>query len=135
MEQIINNLQMVFMAMGFLMLAWTSNMLLSIYQNVSMYNEKFSIGKFFKGIVKMFVLCVSTGIITLILTLFPEYLTNFGVQIEGLEGFNVMAIAIAYATVAYKYLKKSVTKLMEILNSEELTNYEISDEEIDNYII
>lgn len=135
MDLIINNLQMVFAAMGFLMLAWTSNMLLSIYQNVSMYNEKFSIGKFFKGIVKMCVLCVSTGIITLILTLFPEYLTKFGVQIEGLEGFNVMAIAIAYATVAYKYLKKSVTKLMEILNGEEQTNYEISDEEIYKHII
>lgn len=133
MELIINNLQMVFMAMCFLILAWLCNMLLSLYHNISICNEKFEVKKFARGIVKVIVLCISTGIITLIMTLFPEYLTKFGIQIEGLESFNVMAIAIAYATVAYKYLKKAVVKLMAILNAEE--SEELTDEEIDNQII
>lgn len=116
-EMIIYNLQMIGCAMLLLAGAWLANMILGLFYNTVISTEHFDKKKLVAGIMKLTAVCIGTALASVVITLFPVYLTKYGIGIqdEAIETFSVIVIAGIYAVAIIKYLKECIGKLTDIL--------------------
>ena len=116
-EQIIINLTWVGYAMGILSLAWLSNFAFSIYFNIKVVEELFDIKRLINGVEKLVALCVGIGLLSLVITLFPIFMTYVGVPIneEYTTLFSVLTVIILFGNSTIKYTKQAYDTLKQIL--------------------
>ena len=116
-ELILYNLQMVGYAILLLLGAWLANTILGMYFNVKVSSEAFDKKRLLKGVLKLFSVCIGTALVSIVITLFPEYLNTYGIGIgeENIETFSIIVIAGLYAVSIVKYIKECIGKLTEIL--------------------
>ena len=116
-EMVIHNLQMIGFAMALLATAWTANMVLGLYYSTVITCEGFDKKRLVTGILKLLAVCVGTALSCIVITLFPEFLSMYGIQLaeEAIDTFSVVVIATAYAVAIAKYIKEFMAKLLDIL--------------------
>ena len=107
------------------------NTLLGIYYNLKTLKEQFSREKLLTGLLRGGIILVSGLAITVIVSLLPEILTEFGITADTnlFENISTAAIAGILASTIIHYLTDALKKFYAILNShnsiEENTNPEI----------
>lgn len=119
MEQIITNLTWVGYSMGILSMAWLSNFAFSIYFNIKVVEELFDMKKLIDGVERLLALCAGIGLLSLVITLFPIFMTYVGIPIneEYTELFSILTIIILFGNSTIKYAKQSYDTLKQILEN------------------
>ena len=118
-ELLLKNIQLI----TILILAYLGslgiNTLLGVYYNLNTLKEGFSKEKFIAGLVRGGIVLVGGLAITVIISLLPEILTNFGISTsnELFENLSIVAMAGVLASTIARYLGDALKKFYAILDS------------------
>lgn len=113
---ILGNLQVIGYGLALFAICWFSNFMCSMYFNIGVVKDKFSLQKMLLGILKLFSLIVGIGSLVLAFTLLPEYLTKIGFPIpdEWTEMFNMLGLVAIVITSAITYGKQALATISDI---------------------
>lgn len=113
----INDMQMIGCAMMLLLGAWLANAVLGLFYNTTVREEQFDKKKLLNGLWRLGTVAVGTALASAVISLFPAYLTEYGISVQddALNTFRVIVIAGLYAVAIIKYLKECINKLTDIL--------------------
>lgn len=118
-DTLLQNLQLI----GILILAFLGslgiNTLLGIYYNLNTLKEQFSKEKLFTGLARGGIILVSGLAITVIVSLLPQVLNQFGITADTnlFENISTVAMAGILASTIIHYLNDALKKFYTILNS------------------
>lgn len=118
-ELLLKNIQLI----TILILAYLGslgiNTLLGVYYNLNTLKEGFSKEKLIAGLVRGGIVLVGGLAITVIISLLPEILTNFGISTsnELFENLSIVAMAGVLASTIARYLGDALKKFYAILDS------------------
>ena len=117
-ELIISNLEKVGLGVLLFLGAYASNMLLGAWRSVKIEGFEFEWGKIASSLAKFIVLGVGIGLMSIIVSILPFYMTYVGIDIgeETMQIFDSIVIISAFTTAAIKYVKDAYTKLKDILS-------------------
>lgn len=106
-------------AAGFFLLAYLSNMLLSLQYNIKVLKGSFDKQRFIDGLIKMVSIAAGTILLIVAITGVPIFASMVGVPIptEYIDIFNILVIITAFLTPTFKYCKEAFYKLDGILNA------------------
>ena len=116
-DTILYDLEMTGCAMVLLAGAWLANMILGLYYNTTVSGETFDSKKLLSGALKLLTVAFGTALISVVVSVFPVYLTKYGIEIQedAISTFSVIVIATIYAASIIKYIKECISKLTDIL--------------------
>lgn len=100
------------------------NTLLGIYYNLNTLKEQFSREKLFTGLLRGGIILLSGLAITVIVSLLPEILTEFGITADThlFENISTAAMAGILASTIIHYLSDALKKFYAILNAKNPTD-------------
>ena len=117
--EMLSNLQMVGIAFVVFAFAVLANIIGSCYYNIHTLKENWSISKFLNGILKMVVIGLTTGILSMVATALPYVLSMAGMTItdEMEQIYTVVAILGLYANGILKYYREAYSTTKEIIEN------------------
>lgn len=117
MNLVIVNLEKVGIGVVLFLGAYIANIFLGAWANVKIEGYEFDWKLIAQSLVKFVVLGVGVGILSVVVSIIPIYLTYIGIEIgaETLETIDSMVIIGSFATATIKYITDAVSKLKTIL--------------------
>lgn len=117
MNLVIVNLEKVGIGVVLFLGAYIANIFLGAWANVKIEGYEFDWKLIAQSLVKFMVLGVGVGILSVVVSIIPIYLTYIGIEIgaETLETIDSMVIIGAFATATVRYITDAVSKLKTIL--------------------
>ena len=111
------NLEKVGVGVALFLGAYLSNILLGIWSNVKIEGYDFDWKLIVQSLVKFVVLGLGVGLLSVIVSVIPMYLTYIGIEIgaETMETIDSMVIIGAFATATIKYVTDALSKIKAIL--------------------
>ena len=99
--------------------AYLSNICLGVWRNVKIEGYDFDWKLIAQSAVKFIVLGIGIGLMSIVVSILPEYMTYVGIDItdEAMQVFDSIVIVTAFMTAAVKYVKDAYTKLKDILGA------------------
>lgn len=121
-EILTENLVTVFHAMALLAISWLADCMLSTYRNVGILDQAWDKVRFFNSIKRLLVLVVGLTLIVVVVTDFPLFINETGIEIpsEYIEVFNIISILLAILMTAGKYAKGAIEAFFNILDYKKL---------------
>ena len=116
---VVANLEKVGIGVLLFLGAYLSNICLGVWRNVKIEGYDFDWKLIAQSIVKFVVLGVGIGLMSVVVSVLPEYMTYVGIDItdEAMQVFDSIVIVTAFMTAAVKYVKDAYTKLKDILGA------------------
>lgn len=116
---IVANLEKVSIGVLLFLGAYLSNICLGVWRNVKIEGYDFDWKLIAQSVVKFVVLGVGIGLMSIVVSILPEYMTYVGIDItdEAMQVFDSIVIVTAFMTAAVKYVKDAYTKLKDILGA------------------
>lgn len=113
------NLEKVGVGVALFLGAYLSNILLGIWSNVKIEGYDFDWKLIVQSLVKFIVLGLGVGILSVVVSIIPMYLTYIGIEIgaETMETIDSMVIIGAFATATIKYVTDALSKIKAILGN------------------
>ena len=117
-ELLFQNLQLI----GILILTYLGslgvNTLLGIYNNLNNFKQEFSKEKLVHGLLRGGIILVGGLVITIVISLLPGLLTQFGISssTDLFENISVVAMAGVLVSTIVRYLSDALKKFYSILN-------------------
>lgn len=98
--------------------AYLANVCLGAWRNVKIEGYDFDWKLIAQSAVKFVVLGIGIGLMSIVVSVLPEYMTYVGIDItdEAMRVFDSIVIVTAFMTAAIKYVKDAYTKLKDILS-------------------
>lgn len=98
--------------------AYLANVCLGAWRNVKIEGYDFDWKLIVQSAVKFVVLGIGIGLMSIVVSVLPEYMTYVGIDItdEAMRVFDSIVIVTAFMTAAIKYVKDAYTKLKDILS-------------------
>lgn len=123
------DLGMILVCYAVLLLAFASNVVLSLYYNISMSKEKFDKKRLLLGIKKAVVLVVGTLLLAIAIDaatlLLADYVPDIGSQTHDI--IKVVMIATTIGVAAWRYIKDAYNTFINILNGKPTENADALD--------
>ncbi len=118
---IVNNLESIGIGALLFLGAYVSNIGLGIWKNVKIEGYDFDWRKLVSSIVKFAVLAVSIGIMSVVMSVIPYYVSYIGVTVEEatLQAIDGIIILSAFLGATIRYVMDGVNKLKAILGMQE----------------
>ena len=119
---LMENLTKIFHAMSLLGLSWLADCLLSTYRNIGILSESWDKTRFFNSVKRLVVMVVGLVLIVVVVTDFPLFVNETGIEIpaEYIEVFNIITILLAILITATRYAKGAIEAFFDILNYKNL---------------
>lgn len=116
---VVANLEKVGIGVLLFLGAYLSNICLGVWRNVKIEGYDFDWKLIAQSAVKFVVLGVGIGLMSVVVSVLPEYMTYVGIDItdEAMQVFDSIVIVTAFMTAAVKYVKDAYTKLKDILGA------------------
>ena len=116
---VVANLEKVGIGVLLFLGAYLSNICLGVWRNVKIEGYDFDWKLIAQSAVKFVVLGVGIGLMSIVVSILPEYMTYVGIDItdEAMQVFDSIVIVTAFMTAAVKYVKDAYTKLKDILGA------------------
>ena len=114
---ILMNLEKVGIGAGLFLLAYIANMGLGAWQNVKVVGMDFNWQLILQSAIKFVVLGLSIAVLSIAVSIIPEYATYVGIEIdaETLSTIDSIVIIGAFLTATIRYLADALSKLKNIL--------------------
>lgn len=115
----VTNLEKVGIGVLLFLGAYLSNICLGVWRNVKIEGYDFDWKLIAQSVVKFVVLGIGIGLMSVVVSVLPEYLTYVGIDItdEAMQVFDSIVIVTAFMTAAVKYVKDAYAKLKDILGA------------------
>lgn len=116
---VIDNLEKVGMGVALFLGAYLSNMCLGAWRNVKIEGYDFDWKLIAQSAVKFVVLGFGIGLMAVVVSLLPEYMTYVGIDFsdETMQVLDSLVIITAFVAATCKYVKDAYTKLKDILGA------------------
>lgn len=116
---VVANLEKVGIGVLLFLGAYLSNICLGVWRNVKIEGYDFDWKLIAQSAVKFVVLGIGIGLMSIVVSVLPEYMTYVGIDIteEAMQVFDSIVIVTAFMTAAVKYVKDAYTKLKDILGA------------------
>jgi len=117
---LINNLQLIIILLAAYLISLGINTLLGIYYNVKQIKEEFSKEKLLNGLARGGIILVGGVLITVVVSLLPEILKQFGISAPDnlFEDLSIVAIAGVLVSSIATYLNDALRKFYSILRGD-----------------
>lgn len=121
MNEIINiillNLEKVGVGVALFLGAYVANIFLGTWANVKIQGYEFDWKLILQSIVKFIVLGIGVGLLSIVVSVMPMYLTYVGIEIgaETMETIDSIVIIGAFVTATIKYITDAISKIKTIL--------------------
>jgi hypothetical protein len=117
MNIVLLNLEKVGVGVALFLGAYLANILLGVWSNVKIEGYEFDWKLIAQSLVKFVVLGVGVGVLSVVVSVIPVYLTYIGIEIgaETMETIDSMVVIGAFATATIKYVTDALTKIKTIL--------------------
>lgn len=115
----VTNLEKVGIGVLLFLGAYLSNICLGVWRNVKIEGYDFDWKLIAQSAVKFVVLGIGIGLMSIVVSVLPEYMTYVGIDVtdEAMQIFDSIVIITAFMTAAIKYVKDAYTKLKDILGA------------------
>lgn len=116
---VVANLEKVGIGVLLFLGAYLSNICLGVWRNVKIEGYDFDWKLIAQSAVKFVVLGIGIGLMSIVVSVLPEYMTYVGIDVtdEAMQIFDSIVIITAFMTAAIKYVKDAYTKLKDILGA------------------
>lgn len=116
---VIFNLEKIGIGAILFLSAYVANILLGAWKNVKIEGYEFNWKLIMQSIIKFIVLGVGVGLLSIVISIIPMYLTYIGIEIgaETMETIDSMVIISAFITATIKYVADSIAKIKTILGN------------------
>ena len=116
---VVANLEKVGIGVLLFLGAYLSNICLGVWRNVKIEGYDFDWKLIAQSAVKFVVLGIGIGLMSIVVSILPEYMTYVGIDItdEAMQVFDSIVIVTAFMTAAVKYVKDAYAKLKDILGA------------------
>lgn len=116
---VVDNLEKVGMGVVLFLGAYLSNMCLGAWRNVKIEGYDFDWKLIAQSAVKFVVLGAGIGLMAIVVSLLPEYMTYVGIDItdETMQVLDSLVIITAFVGASCKYVKDAYEKLKDILGA------------------
>ena len=116
---VIDNLEKVGMGVALFLGAYLSNMCLGAWRNVKIEGYDFDWKLIAQSAVKFVVLGVGIGLMSIVVSILPMYMTYVGIVIEDetMAVLDSIVIITAFVMACGRYVKDAYSKLKEILGA------------------
>ena len=116
---VLSAMQMMGITIVLLLIAYFANMLFSLYVNIALIKEQFSMSKLLKGLLKVLVLALGLALTTLLLVSIPAFLSYVGLGIpeEFIESYSIIAVIAVFCQSIMKYAAEAVEKAKQIIDN------------------
>lgn len=116
---VVANLEKVGIGVLLFLGAYLSNICLGVWRNVKIEGYDFDWKLIAQSAVKFVVLGIGIGLMSVVVSILPEYMTYVGIDItdEAMQVFDSIVIVTAFMTAAVKYVKDAYAKLKDILGA------------------
>lgn len=116
---VVDNLEKVGIGVVLFLGAYLSNICLGAWRNVKIEGYDFDWKLIAQSAVKFVVLGIGIGLMSIVVSILPEYMTYVGIDItdEAMQVFDSIVIVTAFMTAAVKYVKDAYAKLKDILGA------------------
>ncbi len=116
---VVANLEKVGIGVLLFLGAYLSNICLGVWRNVKIEGYDFDWKLIAQSAVKFVVLGIGIGLMSIVVSVLPEYMTYVGIDItdEAMQVFDSIVIVTAFMTAAVKYVKDAYAKLKDILGA------------------
>ena len=113
------NLEKVGVGVALFLGAYLSNILLGIWSNVKIEGYDFDWKLIAQSLVKFVVLGLGVGLLSIVVSILPMYMTYVGIVIEDetMAVLDSIVIITAFVVACAKYVKDAYGKLKEILGA------------------
>lgn len=113
------NLEKVGVGVALFLGAYLSNILLGIWSNVKIEGYDFDWKLIAQSLVKFVVLGLGVGLLSVVVSVIPMYLTYVGVEIgqETMETIDGLVIIGSFLTATIRYVADSIAKIKAILGN------------------
>lgn len=113
------NLEKVGIGVCLFLGAYIANIILGAWKNVKIDGATFDWKLISQSLVKFVVLGLGVGLLSVVISIIPMYLTYIGIEIgaETMETVDSMVIISSFATATIKYIKEAVLKVKDILGN------------------
>ena len=117
MNLVIVNLEKVGIGVVLFLGAYIANIFLGAWANVKIEGYEFDWKLIAQSLIKFVVLGIGVGILSVVVSIVPIYLTYIGIEIgaETLEVIDSMVIIGAFTAATVRYITDAVSKLKTIL--------------------
>lgn len=114
---ILVNLEKVGIGVCLFLGAYIANIILGAWKNVKIDGATFDWKLISQSLVKFIVLGLGVGLLSVVISIVPMYLTYIGIEIgvETMQTIDSMVIISAFAAATVKYLGDAITKFKDIL--------------------
>lgn len=115
---VVANLEKVGIGVLLFLGAYLSNICLGTWRNVKIEGYDFDWRLLGQSVIKFIVLGVGIGLMSIVVSILPEYMTYVGIDIadETMQVFDSIVIIAAFMSAAVKYVKDAYSKLKDILS-------------------
>ena len=116
---IVVNLEKVGIGVGLFLGAYVANILLGAWKNVKIEGYEFDWKLIWQSLIKFLVLGIGVGILSIVVSIIPVYLTYIGIEIgeDTMQTIDSMVIIGAFATATIKYITDAIDKIKNILTN------------------
>lgn len=113
------NLEKIGVGIILFLCSYLANIILGAWKNISLNGENFNWNLILQSIVKFCVLGIGVGLLSIVLSIIPMYLTYIGIEIgaETMDTVDSMVIISSFATATIKYIKEAILKVKDILGN------------------
>lgn len=114
---VLTNLEKVGIGVALFLGAYLANIGLGAWKNVKVEGYEFDWKLIRQSILKFFVLILSLGLLSVVMSVIPAYATYIGIEIgaETMETIDSLVVVGAFLTATVRYITDAVSKLKTIL--------------------
>lgn len=114
---VLTNLEKVGIGVALFLGAYLANIGLGAWKNVKVEGYEFDWKLIGQSILKFFVLILSLGLLSVVMSVIPAYATYIGIEIgaETMETIDSLVVVGAFLTATVKYVTDALSKLKTIL--------------------
>ena len=119
MSIVLDNLEKVGIGCFLFLGAYLSNMCLGVWRNVRIQGYNFDWRLIAQSVAKFVVLGLGIGLMSLVVSILPQYMTYVGIVIEDetMAVLDSIVIITAFVVACVKYVKDAYDKLKDILGA------------------
>lgn len=119
MNVVIVNLEKVGIGVALFLSAYIANIFLGAWANVKIEGYEFDWKLIAQSLVKFVVLGIGVGILSVVVSIIPIYLTYIGIEIgaETMDTIDSMVIIGAFSAATVRYVSDALSKIKNILGN------------------
>lgn len=116
---VLTNLEKVGIGVALFLGAYLANIGLGAWKNVKVEGYEFDWKLIWQSILKFFVLILSLGLLSVVMSVIPAYVTYIGIEIgaETMETIDSLVVVGAFLTATIRYIGDGISKLKNILGN------------------